>query len=267
MARSKPACARVPGPTLKPQLLQNPFRIKTVVLIPTYNESGTILPLISAIRTSLPGGDIVIVDDASPDGTGRLVSAIAARDSKVLLIERAGKFGLGTAYIEGFRRVLSEGYEIVISMDADFSHDPARLPTMVQQLENCDVVIGSRYVRGGSTPNWRIIRRFISRFGNWIARTTLGLPIRDCTSAFRCYRKEALTRVNFEQIKVVGYGFLIETIRQLSKAGVRISEMPITFIDRRVGKSKLSGGIVFEAFNYVVGHLMRSRRHSGKQRG
>jgi len=168
------------------------------------------------------------------------------------LIKREGKLGLGTAYIAGFRRALLDNYDLVIGMDADFSHDPACLPRLIEAAADCDLAIGSRYVPGGRTPDWRLIRRMISRFGNWIARTTLKIPVRDCTSAFRCYRRSALTAMDLDAIKVVGYGFFIETMRQLSQAGIRIREMPITFIDRRVGKSKLSGTIMMEAVGYIL---------------
>ena len=172
----------------------------------------------------------------------------------MILIQREGKLGLGTAYIVGFRRALRDGYDLVIGMDADFSHNPECLPRLIDRAANCDVVIGSRYVAGGSTPDWHLIRRWISQFGNWSARSTLRIPVRDCTSAFRCYRREALAALDLDAISVVGYGFMIETIRQLSDAGLKICEMPITFVDRRVGQSKLSGSIIFEASKYILRH-------------
>jgi dolichol-phosphate mannosyltransferase len=229
--------------------------IKTIVIIPTYNECGTIVPLISAVRRRLPSADVLIIDDASTDGTGALVADLTASDPRVFLLQRAGKFGLGTAYIAGFRRALGEGYDLVIGMDADFSHDPESLPQLIDAAANCDVAIGSRYIPGGSTPDWALSRRLISRFGNWIARTTLRLDVRDCTSGYRCYRREALAALDLDSIKVIGYGFTIETVRQSCAAGMRIREIPITFIDRRVGKSKLSGTIVVEAIGYLLRHL------------
>ncbi|HEY4283262.1 MAG TPA: polyprenol monophosphomannose synthase [Chthoniobacterales bacterium] len=237
-------------------------RIKTNVIIPTYNESGTIGPLISAIRTHLPSADVLIIDDASTDGTGALVSGLAAADPQISLVERAGKLGLGTAYILGFRRALSKGYELVITMDADFSHDPKSLPQLVEATANCDVAIGSRYIPGGSTPDWRLSRRLISRFGNWLARTTLHLQVRDCTSGYKCYRREALASLDLNSIKVIGYGFQIETVRETSAAGMRVCEIPITFIDRRVGKSKMSGTILAEATGYILRHAFTPHRDS-----
>lgn len=212
------------------------------------------------MRAQLPLADILVIDDASTDGTGPLVAAIAASDPQVTLLQRSGKFGFGTAYIAGFRRVLCEGYELVIGMDADFSHDPECLSQLIEAAADCDVVIGSRYVPGGSTPDWRLSRRLISRFGNWVARTTLQLPVRDCTSGYRCYRHEALAALDLDAIKVVGYSFLVETVRQFCAARLRIREVPITFIDRRVGKSKLSGTILIEAAGYILHHAFASRR-------
>jgi dolichol-phosphate mannosyltransferase len=236
--------------------------IKTIVIIPTYNECGTIVPLISAVRARLPSADVLVIDDASTDGTGVLVADFAASDPRVSLLQRGGKFGLGTAYIAGFRRALSEGYDLVIGMDADFSHDPKCLPQFIDAAANCDLAIGSRYIPGGSTPDWRLSRRLISRFGNWMARTTLHLRVRDCTSGYRCYRREALAALDLDSIKVIGYGFTIETVRQSCAAGMRIREIPITFIDRRVGKSKLSGTIVVEAVGYLLRHLSQRQPKS-----
>jgi dolichol-phosphate mannosyltransferase len=206
---------------------------------------------------------VLVVDDHSPDGTGELVRTMSARDSQVAILQRASKLGLGTAYIEGFRHALRGGYDCVIGMDADFSHDPMCLPQLIDAAAHCDLVIGSRYVPGGSTPDWKLHRRLISRFGNWVARTALKLPVRDCTTAYRCYRREALAELDLDSIKVVGYSFLIETTRQCVAAGLRIREIPITFIDRREGKSKMSGTIIVEALGYVLrSRWQRSRvRH------
>jgi dolichol-phosphate mannosyltransferase len=208
--------------------------------------------------------DVLVIDDASTDGTGSSVTAMAASDSQVGLLTREGKLGFGTACIAGFRRALSNGYDLIIGMDADFSHDPERLPHLIQAAANYDVVIGSRYVPGGSTPDWHLSRRLISRFGNWVARKTLRLPVQDCTSGYRCYRREAIERLDLDNIEVVGYSFLIETMRQFYAARLRIGEIAITFIDRRVGKSKLTGTILVEAAGYILHHAFASGRRPGK---
>ena len=236
--------------------------IKTLVLIPTYNERDSIAELIWAIRTQIPAADVLVIDDGSPDGTGQFVSEMGARDPQVSVMQRGAKLGLGTAYIAGFRHALRDTYECVIGMDADFSHDPTRLPHLVAAAADSDVVIGSRYVPGGSTPDWKIHRRFLSRFANWVARTTLRLPVRDCTTAYRCYRREALAALNLDSVDVVGYSFLIEMTRQCVTAGLRIRELPIQFIDRRVGKSKMSGKIIAEALRYILRHAGRNGRRT-----
>ncbi len=246
----------------KRHLEPNPDLIKTLVIIPTYNERDNIAELIRAIRTHTPEADVLVVDDGSPDGTGQLVRTIGETDSRVGILQRGGKLGLGTAYIEGFRHALREGYNCVVGMDADFSHDPACLPQFIAAAAQCDLVIGSRYVPGGSTPDWKIHRRLISRFGNWIARTVLEIPVRDCTTAYRCYRREALAALDLDAIDVVGYSFLIETTRQCFAAGLRFREIPITFIDRREGKSKMSGTIIFEALRYIVFRCWQRNRRT-----
>lgn len=236
--------------------------MKTLVIVPTYNERDCIGDLIAGIHLHLPESDVLIVDDASPDGTGAQVAEIATADPRVSLFERTGKFGLGTAYIAGFRRALEAGYDLVIGMDADFSHDPASLPQLVAAAARCDLAIGSRYVPGGSTPDWKIRRRFVSRVGNWVARTFLDLPVRDCTTGFKCYRREMLARLDLDRINLIGYAFLIETTYQCFLNGARIEEIPITFIDRRVGKSKMSGAIMLEALRYVLRRRWQPPRRS-----
>ena len=238
---------------------QSPL-IKTLVLVPTYNERDNIAQLLEAIRAAVPQADVLVIDDGSPDGTGQFVSDMGVRDPQVGVMQRGAKLGLGTAYIAGFRHALREGYECVVGMDADFSHDPVRLPHLVAASAESDLVIGSRYVPGGSTPDWKIHRRFISRFANWVARTSLRLPVRDCTTAYRCYRREALVALDLDSVDVVGYSFLIEMTRQCHAAGLRIRELPICFIDRRVGQSKLSGAIIMEAVRYILRHVGQSSR-------
>jgi len=243
------------GPSVSTSLL-----IKTLVLIPTYNERDNIAELLEAIWAHLPEADVLVIDDGSPDGTGQFVAEMGALNPRVSVLQRGAKLGLGTAYIAGFRHALRDGYDCAVGMDADFSHDPACLPQMIAAVEQNDLVIGSRYVPGGSTPDWKIHRRFLSRFANWVARTTLRLPVRDCTTGYRCYRREALAALNFDSVDVVGYSFLIEMTRQCFAAGLRIRELPIQFIDRRVGKSKMSGKIIAEALGYILRNVGRNGR-------
>lgn len=225
--------------------------MKPLVIIPTYNERENIGELLDTVLQHLPASDVLVVDDGSPDGTGAIVADRRVGDERVHLLSRPGKAGLGTAYIAGFRWALQREYDGIIGMDADFSHDPIYLPGLVAQLADHDLVIGSRYVRGGATPDWKLTRRIISRIGNAVARTVLGLPVRDCTTGYKCYRREALASLSLDTIDLVGYGFLIETTYQCYLAGLRIKEIPIVFIDRREGKSKMTGTIVSEALGYV----------------
>jgi dolichol-phosphate mannosyltransferase len=208
--------------------------------------------LLDAVRKNLPDADILVIDDGSPDGTAALVEERGKADPHISVLRRATKLGLGLAYIDGFRNALAKDYEAIICMDADFSHDPEVLPKIVEALKENDFVIGSRYIPGGSTPDWKLSRRMISRVGNLTARTLLGVPMRDNTTGYRGYRREALEKLDFSGIKLTGYGFMIETAYLNYLNGMRIKEIPITFIDRRVGTSKMSGAIVKEALFYVI---------------
>jgi dolichol-phosphate mannosyltransferase len=225
--------------------------VKPLVIVPTYNERENIAELLDGILHYLPSTDVLVVDDGSPDGTGDIVAARGATDERITLLRRSGKAGLGTAYVAGFTWALQRDYAAIIGMDADFSHDPSYLPQFVEQIDHYDLVIGSRYVPGGSTPDWKMSRRIISRIGNGVARTVLGLPVRDCTTGYKCYRREALAALDLDAIDLVGYGFLIETTYQCYLNGMRIKEIPIVFIDRREGKSKMTSTIVSEALGYV----------------
>ena len=225
--------------------------LKPLVIIPTYDERENIASLLGDVLRSLPQADVLVVDDGSPDGTGAIVSELGQSDDRVKLLQRGAKRGLGRAYIAGFEWALQREYSPIIGMDADFSHDPSYLPRFIERSRDCDLVIGSRYVAGGATPDWKVSRRIISRIGNMVARTVLGLPVRDCTTGYKCYRREALAAIDFASIDLVGYGFLIETTYQCYLHGARIAEIPIIFIDRREGKSKMTGTIVSEALGYV----------------
>jgi len=226
--------------------------LKALIIIPTYDERDNIGELLDSVFRHLPSADVLIVDDGSPDGTGDIVAARGEGDKRLHLLRRPAKAGLGTAYIAGFHWALARDYDTIIGMDADFSHDPAYLPQFVEQSRHYDLVIGSRYIPGGSTPDWKVSRRVISRIGNTVARTVLGLPVHDCTTGYKCYRRDALTSINFDAIELVGYGFLIETTYQCYLHGRSMVEIPIVFTDRREGKSKMTGTIVSEALGYVL---------------
>jgi dolichol-phosphate mannosyltransferase len=226
--------------------------VKAIIAIPTYNERENIVNLVQAIQSAAPATDILIIDDNSPDGTGKIADEMAARDNTIHVMHRPGKLGLGTAYIAGFHYAIERGYDFVFEMDADFSHNPAYLPRFFELAGNADVVIGSRYVKGGGTPNWSPLRKFISGGGNMFARAMLGIPVHDCTAGYRCYRTTALRALNLDAIHAQGYAFQVEMTYNFWKSGFRIRELPIIFEDRRVGKSKMSRKIFIEAFLWVL---------------
>lgn len=217
------------------------------VVIPTYNERENIGMLIERVL-ALPRFRVLVVDDGSPDGTGTFVQELARSEQRVGLLSRAGKQGLGTAYIAGFKRALAENAQFIYEMDADFSHDPVYLPKLLEAAETrFDVALGSRYVPGGGTTDWGATRKFISRGGNVYAGLILGLPVRDATGGFRCYRRRVLETINLDGIRSNGYAFQVEMLYRALQKGFRIGEIPIIFPDRRVGKSKMSRTIVLEA--------------------
>lgn len=226
--------------------------MKTLIIIPTYNEYENLRPLLEQIFTYAPDSDILIVDDNSPDDTGKLADEIHEENSHVNVMHRAGKLGLGTAYIAGFKYAVEHQYDAAFEMDADFSHDPHYLPDFLKEIEHADLVIGSRYVKGGGTPNWSLLRRFISGGGNIFARFMLGIPVHDCTAGFRCYRREVLESIDLDTIESQGYAFQVELAYRVYKHDFKIVETPIIFQDRRVGKSKMSRTIFLEGFTWVI---------------
>jgi dolichol-phosphate mannosyltransferase len=226
--------------------------VKSLIVIPTYNERENIAGLIDDVLTMVPTTDLLIIDDNSPDGTGELVDAISAQDTRVHVVHRPGKLGLGTAYVLGFQYAIDNGYDLVFEMDADYSHDPKYLPDIFAAAGDADLVIGSRYVKGGDTPNWSALRKFISGGGNTFARMVLFIPFHDCTGGYRCYRTNALRQLNLSLISTQGYAFQVEMAYVFWKRGFRVREVPIVFMDRRVGKSKMSRKIFLEAFLWVV---------------
>jgi dolichol-phosphate mannosyltransferase len=227
--------------------------VRPLVIIPTYNEAENIERILRRIAESLPQAGVLVVDDASPDGTGDLVKAVAAELPDVHLLARPGKSGLGSAYRAGFTWGLQEGYDALIEMDADFSHDPAVLPAILAPLtEGFDVSIGSRYVEGGAVPNWARHRHLLSRGGNRYASAVLGLQVADSTAGFRAYGAAIMRKLDLHAIRAEGYGFQIEMTYRAKQHGAAIVEVPITFVDRAAGESKMSSRIVFEALALVT---------------
>lgn len=222
--------------------------VRSIVVLPTYNEAESIRPYVRALRAVSSDIDLLVVDDNSPDGTGDIVRELGADDPGIRLLHRDAKDGLGAAYRAGFRTVLGEGYDVIVSMDADLSHDPAVIPTMLDMIEHgADVVIGSRYVEGGGTANWPLHRRLLSRWGNAYTRAVLGIHVRDCTAGFRAYRADVLAAIDPGTTRAEGYAFLTELVRRLDHQGYRIEETPITFTDRTLGSSKMSPTIIAES--------------------
>jgi dolichol-phosphate mannosyltransferase len=224
------------------------------VVLPTYNEAENLPPISAAILAALPGATLLVVDDGSPDGTGRIADELAAADARIRVRHRTAKQGLGRAYLDGFGVALGSGASRVIQMDADWSHDPAALPSIVALIDTgeADLVIGSRYARGGGVVDWGIGRRVISRGGSLFARLVLGLAPHDLTGGFKAWRGSTLAAIPFEGVHAGGYVFQIEMTFRASRRGARVREVPITFRDRRVGQSKMSRRIVVEALVVVV---------------
>jgi len=222
--------------------------VKTALIIPTYNEVENIGRLIRALKRLKIHLKIIVVDDASPDGTGKIVSKIPG----VVLISRRGKLGLGSAYKEGFKYAFSHGYDVVGTMDADFSHDPKFLPKMIAEIKNHDMVIGSRYIKGGSIIGFNFIRKLISGTAQFAARVILGLKVKDATSGYRIYKKKVLAGIKFYSIRSQGYSYLIESLFLATKSGFRVGEVPIIFKNRRLGSSKISSAEILKALFTVV---------------
>jgi glycosyltransferase involved in cell wall biosynthesis len=241
----------------------------TAIVLPTYNEAENVEALTDQVLQEEGVDRIIIVDDNSPDGTGEIADRLAkARPEQVDVIHRSGKAGLGTAYIAGFRRAFEMGAARVVTMDADFSHQPGYIPAMLRISKACDLVIGSRYVPGGGTRRWSIFRQALSRGANAVAHVALGLAARDCTAGFRCYNTRFLRAIDLDRIRSNGYSFLIELLYLCQVSGARVGEVPIIFEDRRAGKSKISQTEILKAWQ-TVGRLtvqrLRGRpNHSGR---
>jgi dolichol-phosphate mannosyltransferase len=232
--------------------------MRVLVVLPTYNEAENITAILAAVRASVPGASVLVVDDSSPDGTAGLAEKAAADLGSIEVLVRGAKNGLGPAYRDGFRWGLQHGYEAFVEMDSDFSHDPGALPQLLAALgDGVELVIGSRYIPGGSIPNWSLGRRLISRFGNIYAKLLLGLGVEDSTAGYRVYAASLLRRLDLDRVRADSYGFQIEMTYLTRRAGAGIVEVPIHFVDRVAGTSKMSTFTVAEAFTLVTGWGLR----------
>ena len=237
--------------------------MRALICLPTYDERENLEAMVRALGgLGLDGLEVLVIDDASPDGTGEIADRLATDLPWVHVLHRERKEGLGPAYLAGFRRALELGADLVLEMDCDFSHDPGDVPRLVAAAEDADLVLGSRYVEGGGTRNWGLVRRFISRGGSLYAQGLLQLGLRDLTGGFKCYRRAVLEKIDLDAISSLGYAFQIETTYRTLRAGFRVVEIPITFSDREVGGSKMSKAIVLEAIWKVP--LLRLRALRGR---
>jgi dolichol-phosphate mannosyltransferase len=226
---------------------------ETLVVIPTYNERENVAAIVGRVRAATPQVDVLVVDDNSPDGTGPIADALAAADAGVFVLHRAGKNGLGMAYGEAFRWALTRGYTRIVEMDADGSHAPEQLPSLLTAADaGADVVLGSRWIPGGGVENWPKYRELLSRGGSAYARFVLGLPQRDVTGGYRVFTARALGSIRLEDVHSQGYGFQVDMLFHAQRAGLSIVEVPITFVERELGVSKMTGGIVAEAMLRVT---------------
>jgi dolichol-phosphate mannosyltransferase len=243
--------------------------LRCLIVLPTYQEAPNVAAVLRRVRAAAPAAAVLVVDDGSPDGTADLAEAVAAELGNIDVLRREGKSGLGSAYRDGFRRSLEQGWDVIIQMDADLSHDPADVPRLVAAVENgADMAIGARYVEGGSIPSWSWHRRLLSREGNRYAGWALGLSISDATSGFRAYRASTLAKIDLATVRADGYGFQIEMAYRMAGLGASIVELPIQFSERALGRSKMSSQIVIEALLLVTWWGLRDRvtKHRGDRR-
>jgi dolichol-phosphate mannosyltransferase len=232
--------------------------LKAFVIIPTYNEIDNVRPLVTAVLAQHPDINILFVDDNSPDGTGKVIDGLVEENTRIHVLHRSGKLGLGSAYREGFKVALNKGADYLFEMDADFSHDPHSLPLFLSAINESDLVIGSRYLNGVSVVNWPIRRLILSYFASVYTRWVTGLQVRDCTSGFKCFRRSTIEAIDLSRVTSDGYSFQIEMNYRCMEKGLRITEIPIIFIDRHAGSSKMSGTIVREAVLMVWKLRLRS---------
>jgi len=237
---------------------------RVVMVLPTYNEIDNLADVVARVRRCTPDVDLLVVDDSSPDGTGDLADTLAADDPHVRVLHRAAKEGLGAAYVAGFRAALDAGYDVIGEMDADGSHQPEQLPVLLAALSDADLVIGSRWVPGGSVQNWPWHRRALSRGGNLYTRVLLGMPVRDATAGFRLFRRETLERVDVARVQSLGYVFQVELVHRTLEAGLRVVEVPIEFVERVRGDSKMTPEVARESLARITrwGLAQRLRRRA-----
>ena len=234
--------------------------MRTLIVLPTFNEADNIVEVLQKLRAVVPEASVLVVDDASPDGTADLVEEVAEQIGDISVMRRPAKSGLGSAYRDGFRRGLSVGYDVMVEMDSDLSHDPAALPLLLTAVaDGAALALGSRYIPGGSIPDWSWHRRALSRWGNRYAAAVLGIDVKDATTGYRAYRAEALTNIDFHTVQADGYGFQVEMAYRVLASGGRIVEVPISFTDRVRGESKMSSRIVIEALVLVTWWAIRDR--------
>jgi dolichol-phosphate mannosyltransferase len=238
---------------------------RVLVVVPTYDERDNLEPIVARVRAAVPTADVLVADDNSPDGTGDLADRLAAVDAQVHVLHRPGKQGLGAAYLAGFAWGLERGYDVLVEMDADGSHQPEQLPRLLSALRDADLVLGSRWVPGGTVENWPVSRKLISRGGTTYARLALGLPIRDVTGGYRAFRAGTLRQLDLHDVSSQGYCFQIDLAWRAVQRGLRVVEVPITFVERERGQSKMSGAIVRESLVKVTawGLAHRGRQLAG----
>lgn len=239
---------------------------RVVVLIPTYNERENLPRIVERLRASVPEADVLVIDDASPDGTGALADDLARGDRQVRVLHRSAKRGLGAAYLEGFSWALAQGYDALVEMDADGSHQPEQLPALVAALADADVVLGSRWVPGGTVVNWPLQRKVLSIGGNLYSRLLLGMPVHDATGGYRIYRSSALRRMGLQDVSSQGYCFQVELVWRALGHGLRVVEVPITFVEREVGDSKMDNDVVREALLSITRWGVRHRLSQVRRR-
>jgi dolichol-phosphate mannosyltransferase len=235
---------------------------KSLIVIPTYNEAENVPQIVPQILEQDPTFHVLVVDDNSPDGTARIVKEMQGSEPRIHLLERPGKMGLGTAYVAGFTYALAQGFDFVFEMDADFSHDPKALPVLYAKAQECDLVIGSRYISGVNVVNWPMRRLLLSYSANFYTRIITGMPIKDATAGFKCYRRRVLEAIDLAAIHSNGYSFQIETNFLAWRKGFKVCEVPIVFVDRRAGTSKMSKSIVYEAAWMVWKLKLKSLFHA-----